>query len=220
MPSVQILAWGLLPAAAVVAWDAARARRLQHYGFVGPVSPEGVRWVQYAGFAYQLGYAALALAYIDGRGPSALLLATVGTTCLTTVLLLWHLGERHGSWTPRLTDMRSHCYLSHMAVLRRARFVSRLAFRSHGYDRWSLRADLTRSEALSTRCERQLRRLQLALTTEAFCRRLEHPGTARAELNALAGEQRRLVREAQQFLDQTQPLLQGESDLGTAQLIA
>ncbi|MCZ7599450.1 MAG: hypothetical protein M5U09_19380 [Gammaproteobacteria bacterium] len=58
----------MMPALAVATWEVARYRRRLQRGFAHPVSPEAVRWVQYAGAAYVLGFAGLAMAYVDGRG--------------------------------------------------------------------------------------------------------------------------------------------------------
>ncbi|MBI2303080.1 MAG: hypothetical protein HYU66_29585 [Armatimonadetes bacterium] len=208
MNSVVILAWGLLPVVLVVGWEAARCRRQARTGFIGPVSPEGVRWAQYALAAYQLGYAALALSYIDGRGVPALLLASVVFTCLTTGVLLWDLGERHGSWTPRLTDMRAQCYRSRVAVLRRTQVLGR-ATRRELADGALLRQDMAAGRELAARADQQLRRLQLALSTAAFLRRISYPDTARAELGILLDEQRRILGEAALFLRGTEPVFAG-----------
>lgn len=206
MRSVIILAWGLLPAVLVLLWEAARRRRERHYGFAPAVSAEGVRWAQYTGASYQLGYAALALAYIDGHGGSLALLLVVVSTCLTTGLLLWHVGDRYGSWTPRLWDMRLQCYRSRQAVARRGRALTRWAYRATGVERRDLLEVAEEAAELVARCDKQLRRLQLALSTEAFFRRVAHPEGARAELAAIGAEQRAILCAGMALLDRTAPV--------------
>lgn len=204
MPSLTILAWGLLPAALAVAWEMARLRRQNTHGYVRPVSPEGVRWSQYAAAAYQLGYAGLALAHIDGQAdsgrPPLSLLFIVLFTCLTTALLLGHVGLKYGSETPRLADMREQCYRARLVLWRRARCLARAAYHSQGPDRWAMREDISRVEALSADLDRQLDRLQLSLSTEAFFRRVKFPEFGKAEIRSLRDDQNRLLTEVDTFL--------------------
>lgn len=206
MRNILILAWGLLPNFAVVVWEIARQRRSRG-GELRPVSPEGIRWVQYAGGAYLLGYAGLALAQIDPDdttlSPTALVLV-VFVTVFSAGLLLWHLGQRFGSETPRLADLREQCYRLRLAIWRRGRALAKCSYRRRGFDRWALRGDLASAQLLQEKCDLQLRRLQHALSTEAFLRRVRFPQHGREEIATLLAEQRWLVDHAREFLAATE----------------
>ena len=203
MPNILILAWGVLPAAMVVAWETARQRRILRVGFAAPVSTEGVRWAQYTGAAYLLGYAALALATIDGRSPA--LAFVVFCTSLTGGLMLWYLGHRYGSETPRLTDMREQCYRCRTAAVRRTHVLGR-AIRHEPRLATRLASDLEWSATLIDRCDQQLKALQVALSTDAFVRRVRFPHLGRAEVAYLRDEQAAIINAGVAFLRATAPL--------------
>ncbi|MCC7491334.1 MAG: hypothetical protein IT204_03260 [Fimbriimonadaceae bacterium] len=211
MPSLQILAWGLLPTVAVALWEASRRRAERRRGFLAPVSPEGIRWTQYAGWAYVLGYAALAMASFDSRHRAVVatisLVVVVVCTALTSGLLLWYLGYRYGSETPRLADQRAHCYRARTALVRRSRLLARAAWHGQGACDPAYQAAC---QELVAACDQQLRRLQAALRTEAFLRRVAHPAAARVELGALDREQRRLLEGAAELLGLTVAVAHGD----------
>ena len=207
MPTVSILALGLLPALAVATWEVARQRRRALRGFARPVSPEGVRWVQYTAAAYELGYAGLAVAYIDGRegGPASalLFLGVVCCTCCASGLLLWSLGVKYGSDTPRLTEMRADIYRSRLLLHSRANQLGRLAHRGLNYERWSLTTDAERGRELMQRCTEQLARIQAALTTRSFMMRVRDARHGRSEVRILRSEQARLLQLTEAYLAET-----------------
>ncbi len=204
MSRVIILAWGLLPAVLILIWEGLRRRRENHGETVPPASAEGIRWSQYAGASYILAYAAVSLSWVDSRGPSVALLIIVGCASFSSALLLYYLGLRYGSEAPRLRDMREQCYQGRVALWRRGRVLTRAAFRSDGYHRWGLREDIGRADELTGRCGAQLSRLQMAMTTESFVRRLTDRKVGRDETEQLMTEQRRLLRDIDDFLTATQ----------------
>jgi len=207
MPTVWILALGLLPALAVATWEVARQRGRARRGFAKPVSPEGVRWVQYAAAVYELGFAGTAVAYVDGRDggqlAALLFLAVICCTCFASGLLLWGLGLKYGSDTPRLTEMRADIYRCRLMIHHRAVELGRLSHRVPNLNCDALTTDAERGRDLMQRCTEQLARIQVALTTRSFMRRVRDARHGSAEVRLLRQEQSELLKQTAAYLRDT-----------------
>jgi len=207
---IRLLALGLAPAAGFAIWEASLRRRTRRFGVACPVSAEGVRWALYAAGAYELAYASLTVAWLDGavRAAGALVPLVTATICtmLATGLLLWHLGERYAPRIPRLGDLRADVYGTRLAIVRRCRLLRWQASRRRP-EMSTADREAAGGEMLLRRSDAQLRRLQQALTTQSFLRRVKSDPEARAQLDAIVGEQRRLLGDVQHFLARTEPVL-------------
>ena len=199
MRELVIIAAGLVPLGFIIGWEAARHQRQRRQGFVSPVSTEGIRWSQYTGAAYTLGFAALALAAIDAHtdGTGLWLRLVVFSIGVANGLLLWNLGFRYGNAAPRLSDMRLQCYAAKVQLWQRSR---QLAWLNH-FASGQFSPELADSRELLARCDVQLSELQRALATGEFLNRLRQPETARAQLAHLQTEQAALLRLAARFLE-------------------
>jgi len=186
----------------MVWWEASRQRRQSRQGFVSPVSTEGIRWAQYAGASYVLGYAGLAFAVLDPHGADTAvwLRMVVFCTCLATGLMLWNLGLKYGNTAPRLNDMRFQCYAAEVRLWQRAQLLTWQLNHRTG-DRTLLAAELAAMQELLERCEVQLQHLQHALSTSEFVSRLRDPEASRDHLARLHAEQAALLRLAAHFLE-------------------
>ncbi len=186
----------------IVYWEAARQRRQGRQGFVSPVSTEGVRWAQYAGASYLLGYAGLALALLDPNAPGTgvWLRMVVFCTCLATGLMLWNLGVKYGNTAPRLNDMRFQCYAAEVRLWQRAQLLA-WQMSHRGGEASLVAAELAATRDLLARCEAQLQQLQHALSTSEFVSRLRDPEASRDHLARLHVEQAALLRQAAHLLE-------------------
>ena len=212
MASIRLLVLGLLPALALTLWEALRRQRSRRAGSVVAPCAEGLRWALYAAAVYELGYAGLALAWLDagqaGRGGSSVLVAGVLSTSLATLLLLWHFGERYAPVIPRLGDWREACYLTRLALLRRVRtlrYAAHNGSRGHG-------AAIAEMERLLGVANAQMHRLQRALSTQVFFARIRRDTAARAQLAEIVAEQRELLHAAHCVLAATAAHAAGTSE--------
>ena len=200
---VRLLAVGLLPALFFGAWELRLRRGERRSGLPSPVSAEGLRWLLYAAGAYELCYAGLAVAWLDGRhvASAPALIAAVVFIMLATGVLLWDLGTRYAPRIPRLDHLRIECYRARLVLTRRARLLRWYAYRFGG-----MRGELTDIDALVADCGEQLHRLQRAMSTEVFLRRVRRDPLARAEVEHILAAQHRMLRDAQRCLLATAPL--------------
>jgi len=203
MASIKLLVLGLLPALALTIWEASRRGRSRRAGSLLAPCAEGFRWALYAAAVWELCYAGLALAWLDsrhaGHGASSALVAVVIATTLATLLLLWHFGERYAPVIPRLGDWREACYVTRIALTRRGRALRYQAHHSQGGNVEAI-AEI---DALLTIAGAQLHRLQQALSTQVFLRRVRSEPQAKAQLAEIVAEQRRLLQRAHVVLAAT-----------------
>jgi len=206
MASIKLLVLGLLPALALTIWEASRRGRSRRAGSLLAPCAEGFRWSLYAAAVWELCYAGLALAWLDGRhaghGASSALVAVVISTTLATLLLLWHFGERYSPVIPRLGDWREACYVTRIALTRRVRALRYQAHHSQGGHAEAI-AEI---DFLLTIAGAQLHRLQQALSTQVFLRRVRSEPQAKAQLAEIVAEQRRLLQRAHVVLAATAAL--------------
>jgi hypothetical protein len=194
---VRLLALGLLPAVGFGIWEMSLRRAERRSGVATPVSAEGLRWLLYGAGVYELCYGGLAVAWLDGGEGSRppLLIAAVICVMLATGVLLWDLGSRYAPRIPRLGDMRRECYRARLQLTARVRLL-----RWHGYRNGGLDDEIAEFDGLVSDSGRQLHRLQHALTTEVFLRRVRRDELARREADEILDAQHRLLRDAQRCL--------------------
>lgn len=203
MASIKLLVLGLLPALMLTVWEASRRGRSRRAGSVMAPCAEGFRWALYAAAVYELCYAGLALAWLDGvaagRGGSTALIAVVMSTALATLLLLWHFGERYAPVIPRLSDWREACYVTRIALTRRLRalrYAAHCGQAGHG-------DAIAEIGALLAAANTQMHLLQQALSTQAFLRRVRSEPAAKAQLVHITAAQRQLLTGAHAVLAAT-----------------
>jgi hypothetical protein len=194
-----------VPAIAALAWEVRLQRRSCRVALGNPVSPEAIRWGQYAAAVYQLGHAALALAAFDDRGQLSVwpLLTVIACSCASGGLLWWSLGQKYGSETPRLHDLRQQLYSARLKVWQRQREVAWHAWHSRGSNRLYWQADATSATRLLRRLSDQMALLQGELSTDGFVTRLRDPRGFRAQLDEIALVHRQLLAEVDAFLVDT-----------------